>query len=179
MGSLSIILGCMFSGKSTEIIQRYNAYKSQDKSILLINHTSDKRYGTNVVSTHNKVSVPCLSRITLTELLVSDKFKNADIIMIEEAQFFKDLFTFTTLSVDKYDKTVVVAGLDGDYKRQAFGDLLKLIPYADEVVKLVAICKHCNNKAIFTKRIVDNEEQCLVGGEEYYIPVCRKHFHTN
>jgi len=169
-------MGCMFSGKSTEIIQRYRKYKSQNKSVFLINHSSDIRYGNNVVITHNKVSVPCLSCNTLTDLLTSNKFKNADIIMIEEAQFFKDLFTFVTTSVDKYDKTVVVAGLDGDYKRQAFGDLLKLISYADDVIKLTAKCNHCNNKAIFTKRIVDNEQQCLVGGKEYYIPVCRKHF---
>jgi len=176
MGSLSIILGCMFSGKSTEIIQRYRKYKSQRKNVFLINHISDIRYGHNVVITHNKDSVPCLSCNTLTDLLTSNKFKKADIIMIEEAQFFKDLFTFVTISVDKYNKIIVVAGLDGDYKRQAFGDVLKLIPYADEVIKLTTKCKHCNNKAIFTQRIVGNEQQCLVGGKEYYIPVCRKHF---
>ena len=178
MGRIDIIIGCMFSGKSTEMIRQYKRYLSIGKSILLINHSSDNRYGENVVSSHDKIQINCVSCNHLYDIVDKDIFKNADILMIEEAQFFNDLFKFVTNAADHLNKTVIVSGLDGDYKREPFGDILKLIPHAENVIKLKALCKMCNDgtPGCFTMRIVNCEGQLLVGGLDSYIPVCRKHF---
>ena len=175
---IDIILGCMFSGKSTEMIRRYNQYKAINKNILLINHLCDTRYGKNIVSSHNKVKIDCTSCKELLPLIDTELFTASEIIMIEEAQFFPDLYKFCITSADKHHKHVILSGLDGDFKREPFGDILKLIPHSEEVVKLHAMCKQCNDGtfASFTKRITNNKEQCLVGGLDHYIPVCRKHY---
>jgi thymidine kinase len=179
MGKITLIIGCMFSGKSSEIIKIYNKYKNEDEHILLINHKTDTRYGRSVMSSHNKTQLPCFTCLELAKLVGTEMYNKADIIMIDEAQFFPDLFDFATNAADIHNKELFIAGLDGDYKKKPFGDILKLISHCDDIIKLKAYCKHCNNKnknAIFTKRIVDNEQQFLVGGYESYIPVCRKHY---
>ena len=96
------------------------------------------------------------------------------VILINEGQFFNDLYTVVDLLVNKYKKKVYVCGLDGDYKRQKFGDILDLISLSDEVIKLKSICTKCKNHAIFTHRIAKNvnEHQYLVG-HDIYEPLCR------
>lgn len=74
-------------------------------------------------------------------------------------------------------KVVIVAGLDGTFQRKPFGRILELIPRAEKVMKLSAVCMYCNKDAPFTQRIVDNCEIELIGGEECYKPVCRTCFH--
>ena len=177
MPTLKIIIGCMFSGKSTKIFEMYNTYKNQNKNILLINHQKDTRYGNNVISSHDKKQLPCLSCLNLNSIVNINNYKKCDVIMIDEAQFFPDLFDFVIKAVDIDNKEVVIAGLDGDYKKNEFGDILKLIPHCDDVIKLKAKCYYCNiNNAIFTKRIIDSNEQFLVGGYDTYKPVCRNHY---
>ena len=94
----------------------------------------------------------------------------------EEAQFFKDLYEFVKELVDEYNKNVIVVGLDGDSDRKNFGDIHKLLPICDDIVKLKAYCSICRNgvRAIFSKRISDSKEKILVGSERDYIAVCRK-----
>lgn len=179
MGKITLIIGCMFSGKSTEIIKIYNKCKTEENNILLINHKIDTRYGQNVMSSHNNIQLPCLTCSELTKIVGTKMYNNADMIMIDEAQFFPDLFDFATNAADIHNKELFIAGLDGDYKRKPFGDISKLISYCDNIIKLKSYCKYCNSKnknAIFTKRIVDSDQQFLVGGSESYIPVCRKHY---
>ena len=97
-------------------------------------------------------------------------------VFIEEAQFFNNLYEF----VNKHliNKSFVIAGLDGDFKRNPFGDILKLIPLADKVKKLNALCKFCKDgtEAPFTKRLIVSDEIKLVGGSDSYASVCRKHY---
>tara|TARA_Y100001970_G_C14211081_1_gene846965 strand:+ start:1694 stop:2233 length:540 start_codon:yes stop_codon:yes gene_type:complete len=177
MAKFTIIIGCMFSGKSTKIFELYKKYKKDNKNILLINHQKDTRYGNNVISTHNKKQLPCFSCLNLKSIANTNQYNNSNVIMIDEAQFFPDLFDFVTNAIDVDNKEIVIAGLDGDYKRQPFGDILKLIPHSDNIIKLKARCNLCDmENAIFTKRIVDSNKQFLVGGSESYIPVCRKHY---
>ena len=182
-GRIEIILGCMFSGKSTEIIRRKRQLNSINKKVMVIKHSSDKRYHTDDVISHDQMSMNCFS---LTNLMIIHSiqnlkkiFSNSEFIIIEEAQFFPDLFEFVTQAADEYNKCVIVAGLDGDFQRNPFGnsDLLRLIPHAEEVIKLKGYCQLCNDltPASFTRRIINSTEQHLVGGKESYIPVCRKH----
>lgn len=175
-GRIEIILGSMFSGKSTELIRQHKRYKVINKKVLVIKYHIDKRYDSgNKISTHDKQQIECLSLEKLEHLYDSSEFKEADVIIIEEAQFFEDLFNFSTNSADKYGKIVIVAGLDGDFKRNPFGDILKLIPHAEKVSKLSALCTICGDgtKASFTKRIVCSNEITLIGGTNEYLAVCR------
>ena len=178
-GRIEIILGCMFSGKSTEIIKFMKRYKILSKTILAINHKIDVRYSeAPKIVTHDNISFDCVFTDKLNDLKLDTKYINADIIVIEEAQFFTDLLSFVVNAADKDGKVVIVAGLDGDFKKDPFGDILKLIPHAEKVTKLNALCLLCGDgtPAAFTKRIIENDSQTFVGSSESYIAVCRKHY---
>jgi thymidine kinase len=179
-GHLTVIIGSMFSGKSTEIIRLINRFKVLNKTIVAINHSLDDRYdGDNAkIITHDKVKMDCLKLEKLLPFSETEKYKKSEVIVIEEGQFFSDLFDFVVKSVDIEGKRVIVAGLDGDYLRRPFGDMLKIIPYAEEVKKLEALCLKCNDgtTAYFTKRIGVSDKRDLVGSNDQYIAVCRKHY---
>lgn len=178
-GSIHLILGPMYSGKSTELIRIANQYKSIGKKILAINNKRDTRYGNNKIISHDKLSINCIMVTSLDEILSDEKyyqeFKNADIILIEELQFF-DNIDFITGAADIYNKKIVASGLDGDYLRKPFKSVIDLIPHSDNITKLKSFCKKCSDgtPGIFSKRIVDSTSTILVGGEETYISVCRK-----
>jgi len=180
-GRLEIIIGNMFSGKSTELIRRINRERSINKQILVINYLADNRYSTDSVSTHDRNSVKCLKMSKLMDFQFND-INSIDSFFIDEAQFFPDLFKFVTILTDFYNKHVVVAGLAGDVTRSKFGEILDLVPHADTVDKLNAYCTMCKDRtyAPFTKRIDNNtesgDENVDIGGSDKYISVCRKHY---
>lgn len=99
-----------------------------------------------------------------------------DVIGIDEAPFFDDLYDFCCMAADRDGKTVVVAGLDGDYLRRNFGSVLDIIPIADTITKLTARCELCGKRAFFTLRKTDDEKTELIGGADVYMPVCRQHY---
>jgi len=178
-GRIDLITGCMFSGKSTEIIRLINRYKALDKKILIINHSSDTRYQQNSISTHSNININCFSTDNL-EIIKSDpkyNYISTDVIVIEEGQFFQDLYHFALNSADIDNKIVIIAGLDGDSNREEFGDIIKLIPKCDNITKLHALCSICKDGTLapFTKRLVNDDKQILVGVSEF-IPVCRNHY---
>ena len=176
---LHVILGCMYSGKSTELLKIINYYKILEKHLYIINHKLDTRYGENSIISHDKKSFPSINCSTLMENINNEDFKKSDIVIIEEAQFFEDLKKFVEISLE-HNKIVYVAGLDGDSFMKPFGQILDLIPLCDSVKKLSALCMVCKDgtPANFTKRIVENQEQKLIGSFESFIPVCRFH-HKN
>jgi len=192
MGRIELIIGCMFSGKSTEIIRIINKYQVLNKNILIINSKLDNRYGNNNIITHNKQELDCIVLDRLEVLLNStlelghsniyyDLYNSSEIIIIEEAQFFPDLYHFATISADIKNKIVIVAGLSGDFKREPFGDILRLIPHAESINVLNAFCLECNNgtPAYFTKRInKKNIDQTFVGSDKDYVAVCREHYNS-
>ena len=163
--------------KSSEIIRIIKRFRILKKQMMIINHSIDNRYDTAKIVSHDQEKIDCLAVDKLIPLIDSDDYQKSDVIVIEEAQFFSDLFNFVTISLDKYSKTVIIAGLDGDYKKEPFGDILRLIPHAESVIKLHALCTLCGDgtKASFTKRIIESKDNVLVGSSESYIPVCRKH----
>ena len=170
--SLKLILGCMYSGKTTEILRIVNSLKHIDEIPLIIKPIIDDRYSKDKISTHNKQEYDCLSVNNLYEV----KNITNNYIIIEEAQFFKDLLLFVIDHVEIKGKNVIVVGLDGDSNRENFGDIHKLIPLCDDIVKLKAYCSICRNgvRAIFSKRISEKKDKILVGSDEDYIAVCRK-----
>ena len=176
---LDIIIGPMFSGKSTHLISYIRRLKVINKKYMVINSKLDERYGKNVVSTHNKEQELCFS-VNLLKEIVDDKldiYNDCEYIFIEEAHFYKDLFEFVIFSLYKKEKKIILYGLDGDYKQEPIGDILRLIPHCDNITKLKAYCKKSNDgtEASFTMRLNEEKEQIVVGNDDKYIPVCRKY----
>ena len=181
MAFLNLIIGPMFAGKSTELIRISNNYKVINKVILPINHPINKRYGSKQITTHNNnILDECIivDKLIDVEQKYANAFKEADVILIEELQFFKDAYEIIIKWVEEDNKTVIAAGLDGDANRKPFGDVLKLIPYANTVKKLSALCKRCGDgtPAHFSKKIKKNDNQVEVGASDIYEAVCRKHY---
>lgn len=180
IGYLKLIIGPMFAGKSTELLRIINMYKILNKKILIINHNINKRYDqpNSSIVTHDQSKIDnCLAISSLNE--ISNEFIELhDVIIIEELQFFDDAYLNIIKMVDQFKKHVICAGLDGDFNRQPFGDVLRLIPHCDDIVKLKALCKKCGNgtPALFSKRIVNNDKKTLVGSNNCYEAVCRMHF---
>ncbi len=180
-GRLDIIMGPMFSGKSSTLINeglRKRSVLTDLNKILLINSSLDSRCDEEIQS-HNKITIPAKKVLKLMELTVTNDYKYADTLLIDESQFFEDLVAFTNYALND-NKHLIVGGLDGDYKQEKFGEILSIIPKAETVTKLCAYCKICADGitlAPFTKRIIVNDAQCLVGGAGDYISVCRKHLH--
>lgn len=198
-GYLEIILGPMFSGKTSRLIEMYNQYNFCNISVAVINHTIDNRYDDELLSTHNKIKIPCIKTEKLMDIYtdyinidlplddlitiprLKDKIKvgNSEVILINEGQFFPDLLEFVNKLL-KRDKQIYVCGLDGDFERNKFGQIIDLIPLCDKVEKLTSLCSLCKNgtKGIFTMRLTKEKEQTVVGSENY-IPVCRECYNKN
>jgi thymidine kinase len=173
MSRLELIIGGMFSGKSSELIRRLKRYKAIDKKVLVINSSKDTRCGDNLIQTHDKVVFDCVK----TNDLSSVSFDDFDIIGIDEAQFFSGLVHFVYEALNN-DKHVIVAGLDGDSSQRPFGEILNLIPLCDDVHKLKALCMECKDGTLapFSKRIPGNSsDQELIGSNDIYKAVCRNH----
>ena len=177
---IELILGPMYSGKSTELIRRTSRYKAIGKNILIINSILDTRTD-NSVKTHSNNKKKTIKTTKLLDIINLDDYKNSEVIGVDEGQFFDDLLDFVKI-VEQTDKILIIAGLDGDYKREPFGDILRCIPLCDDLIKLSAMCMYKNNgtPSSFTKRIVNSDNQTLIGAKNTYITVCREgYFNTN
>ena len=136
--SLKIIMGNMFSGKTSELIRRLKRYKVIGKRILVINSKKDTRASEDVLRTHDNVRFDCIKTNNLDEV----DFSDVDVIAMDEAQFFTGLKKFVEKVLDS-GKTILLAGLDGDYKQRKFGELIDCVPLADKVFKISAMCMEC------------------------------------
>ena len=165
---LQLILGPMYSGKTTELFRVVERYNISKKKCTIIKYAEDTRYGHNAY-THNLQEMPAISTLNLMSVDIS----NYDVIGIDEGQFFPDIFEFI---LKNQNKIIIIAGLDGDFRREPFLNLLKLIPYANKVKKLNAICMKCFNKASYTKRISEEMEIKVIGGKDKYLAVCANCF---
>ena len=197
-GYLELILGPMFSGKTSRIVEIYKQCEFCNISVVVINHTIDNRYDDELLSTHDKVKIPCIKTEKLSYVWsdsiniepklhvderdlnsiphVQQKIKVAtsDVILINEGQFFEDLYE-VVVEMLKQNKKIYICGLDGDFERKKFGQILDLIPLCDKVTKLTSLCSLCKNgtPGIFSMRLTHETDQTVVGSDNY-IPVCRK-----
>tara|TARA_Y100000389_G_scaffold73312_1_gene69978 strand:+ start:1215 stop:1799 length:585 start_codon:yes stop_codon:yes gene_type:complete len=173
-GYLAVYLGCMYAGKTSKLISIYNKNKTAGISTCVINYIEDKRYHDNKLSTHDRKMIECLSVRKIYDVFENDPnlLEQTEAFIINEGQFFSDLYEVVKLLVNEHNKKVYVCGLDGDYKMKKFGQILDLIPICDEVEKLHAICTICKAPASFTKRITQETEQKVIGSDNH-IPVCR------
>jgi thymidine kinase len=175
--AIDIIIGPMFSGKTSELLRRLSIYHDMEKKVLYVNSAQDSRSGEDF-STHN----PCIGKIPFhsqkTNNLESVDFESYDVIGIDEASLFSALKSFVLKWVAA-GKTIIVAGLNADSNGNKLGEIVDLIPVCDQLCKLFGFCLPCNKRgvnsaSVMTKRIVNNTNQILIGGKDSYIPVCRK-----
>jgi len=200
VGYLELIIGPMFSSKTSSLLEIYKQCKFCNIPVSIINHSIDKRYHDTMISSHDKIMAPCIQANTLDEVWMNKSFpdccteghcneglcenkrestaahkslRNSDVILINEGQFFPDLYD-VVLDMLENNKKVYICGLDGDFERKKFGAILDLIPLCDKVNKLTSLCSLCRDgtRGIFSMRLTNETEQTLVGSDNY-IPVCR------
>jgi len=185
-GYLELIIGPMWAGKTSELVRLHKQFNYCEIPLLAINYKKDNRYSEKNISTHDRIEIPCIRADNLSEIsdILNDnltpEFINAKVILINEGQFFKDIVTWVKKAVDIHNKHVYICGLDGDFKRKAFGVWLnELIPFCNKINKLHSFCGKCKKQpAIFTHRITDNIEQEHISMEDY-IPLCRLCYNLN
>lgn len=170
-GRIDLIIGPMFAGKTTELIRRIQyAQLSGNKCILCKFSKDNQNFTRDALSTYDMVmmpAIPCSHLIPLVTVLM-----DYDLIGIDEGQFYSDIVEFAEIMV-KAGKTIIIAALDGTFKRKPFGKALNLISKCESITKLTAICKETGNDAPFTKRILDVDDEELIGGSEFYNAVSR------
>ena len=175
-GYLEIILGPMWSGKTSALLKIYRQYSFCKSRVCVINYKADDRYSETMLSTHDKEMIPCIMGFSMEEIMKTHKseIENSDVILINEGQFFSDIVPFTINMVEEERKKVYICGLDGDFKRDKIGNLLELIPMCDKMTKLHSLCSMCKNGTLapFTFRSTCETEQVLIGND-IYMPLCR------
>lgn len=176
--SLEIVLGPMWAGKSSLLLGYIRRHRAIGWEVLVLTSVLDDRYGQETVSSHDREHAPARATKTLLPLLNDPEYKAARLILLEESQFFPDLYDFVVQAVDRDGKSVVVVGLDGDSERRPFGQILQLIPLCDSVRKITSLCGECGDStpALFSHRVAGIDTQVAVGAENLYKPLCRKHY---
>jgi thymidine kinase len=172
VGYLELIIGPMYSGKTSKLLDLYKQFTFCSIKTLVINYHEDTRYSNTQLSTHDKIMIPCKYARVLNDI-ETNEFNEAQVILINEGQFFEDIVEWTKYAVEKQNKSVYICGLDGDFKRNNFGSWLDLIPFCDKVSKLHSYCSKCKKKpAIFSHRLSNEKEQKIIGSDNY-VPLCR------
>jgi thymidine kinase len=170
-GSVEIITGSMFSGKTEELIRRLRRAQFAGQKVMIFKPSVDRRYSeTRVVSHDDKsiISTPVDNPSAI--LLLSE---GVNVVGIDEAQFFDvSLVEICTRLADSGIR-VIVAGLDMDYKGNPFGPIPALLSVAEYITKVHAICVRCGNLAHYSYRKSDNESVVLIGEKDLYEPLCR------
>ena len=176
--SLSIYIGPMFSGKTSKLIELYNKYKNVHKCVMITSAIDTRTKKTNIW-THDNDTFD--GNVIWTNNIMNEinEINKYDMIFVNESQFIDDLYEGIIYLTDNLRKQVCISGLDGDFKREPFQNIIKLIPYAEHVEKLFARCEVCSCKASFSKKLSKNNDKIQVGGKELYQPRCREHYHTD
>lgn len=182
IGELHLLLGPMFSSKTTELMRQLERYKTLGWPVMAVNHAFDVRYGRSGLYTHDGQSCPAYCTDDLATVFTLPEYPAVRVIGIDESNFFPSLVGPVLRMVEQDHKIVVVAGLSGSFQRQSLGETLQLIPLANQVTLLSSLCAECRDgvtPGIFTRLRVASpplEGTILVGGSEKYQPVCRRHF---
>ena len=177
-GYLELIVGPMFSGKTSKLLDLYKQCSFCNIPVAVINHCIDTRYHESLLSTHDKIMIPCTQTANLMDESCQKRIQESQVILINEGQFFPEL-SLCVMNMLKQGKRIYIAGLDGDFERKPFGEILQLIPLCDKIIKLTSLCSLCKNgtPGIFSLRLSKETQQTLIGSDNY-IPVCRKCYDT-
>ena len=177
-GWIEVISGCMFAGKTEELIRRINVLSYAKKNIIVFKPKIDNRYSDSEIVSHSGAKVPCLVGEKAQDILKKIE-ADTEVVAIDEVQFFdKDIVEVCEYLADKGIR-VMVAGLDKDFRGESFGVMPELLTRAEFVTKLTAVCAKCGAPATRTQRLVNGKPAgfedpiVMVGADESYEPRCR------
>ena len=173
-GRIEIITGCMFAGKSTELINRVDSSK---KNFLFIKPKLDSRYNKGTIYTHSGKKTNALVLDSVSD--VFSKLDHISLVAIDEAQFFNKSIVEDCLKISNMGINIIIAGLEFDYLHKKFDSMSFLLGIADSVTRLTAICVECSSPATHSHRIVNKKSTILVGHKDYYEPLCNQCYRKN
>ena len=174
-GWIEVIVGCMFSGKTEELLTEIRRCRIAKQNFQLFKPKTDNRYSDTDVASHNKNSWPSQDVHSSGEILDS-LLPNTHVVAIDETQFFDFGIIEVCTTIANSGKRVILAGLDTDWRGRPFGPMPQLLAIAEVVKKQYAICMVCGDPATRTQRIVAAEDDILLGSTEAYEACCRTHF---
>lgn len=172
-GWIEVIVGCMFSGKTEELIRRLRRAQIAKMSVKIFKPEIDKRYSEKEIVSHSEQSLPSVLVKSSKDILKLSE--DAQVVGIDEAQFFDDELVKICNHLADSGKRVIVAGLDMDYKGEPFEPIPQLLSIAEYITKTLAICVVCGNPANRTQRTIQSDDRVLVGAIDSYEARCRKH----
>ncbi|WP_428328889.1 thymidine kinase [Mucilaginibacter sp.] len=170
-GSIEVVCGSMFSGKTEELIRRLNRAKIARLKVEIFSPKADTRFSETELVSHNSTSIPSTPVENASSILLLGS--DVHVIGIDEAQFFDDELPDVCNILANKGIRVIVAGLDMDFKGRPFGPMPTIMAMAESVTKLHAVCVRCGNPAMYSYRLVPDESEVLLGEKESYEPRCR------
>ncbi|HOL74747.1 MAG TPA: thymidine kinase [Bacteroidales bacterium] len=171
IGSIEVIVGSMFSGKTEELIRRIRRAQIANLKVEIYKPAIDKRYDEQQIVSHNALSLMSTPVDNSQSILLLSS--EAEVVGIDEAQFFDDELVNVCNTLANNGVRVIIAGLDMDYKGVPFGPIPKLLAIAEHITKVHAICVRCGDIAQYSFRKTINENLVLLGEKDLYEPLCR------
>ena len=173
-GSLEVISGCMFSGKTERLLARIANARSRAVEVAVFKHASDYRYGRRRLATHSGKLIEAVAVSDASSLM--DEARGAQLVVIDEGQFFDGQLVDVCRELVARGCDVVVAGLDLDSWGLPFGPMPALEAAADHIIRTRAVCAMCGEVAEYTQRTAPIESDDMIGGAEAYEPRCARCF---
>jgi len=175
VGSIEVIAGPMFSGKSEELIRRLRRAEIARLEIDVFKHAMDNRYSADNIVSHSQWRWAAQNVRTAGEVLALVG-PDTTVVGIDEGHFFDASLPEVAETLARRGVRTIIAGLDMDYLGRPFGPLPQLLAIADSVTKMHAVCLRCGQPAFFSQRIVESDERVLIGAADAYEPRCRACF---
>jgi len=173
-GWIEVVCGSMFSGKTEELIRRLRRARIAQQRVASFKPALDNRYSETEVVSHDENAISSTAVDTADQILLLES--DADVIGIDEAQFFGPELVTVCEELARSGRRVIVAGLDQDFRGRPFEPIPQLMAVAEYVTKLHAICMRCGAPANHSQRLSASDERVLVGAKEAYEPRCRRCF---
>ncbi len=173
-GWIEVVCGGMFSGKTEELIRRAKRAHIAGQEIVVVKPALDKRYSDTEVVSHNETALPSILVDTADQIVLLTS--SAQVVCIDEAQFFDDRIVDIANVLANEGKRVIIAGLDMDFEGKPFGPMPNLLAIAEYVTKLHAVCAESGMMANFSQRVIEDTNKVLVGEYDAYEPRARHCF---
>ena len=170
-GSIEVICGSMFSGKTEELIRRMKRAQFAKQKVAIYKPCIDVRYSEDQVVSHDAHSIPSVPIDTPTKML--EISSDVEVVGIDEAQFFDNSIIEVVQALANRGVRVIIAGLDTDFLGKPFGPMPALMAIAEDIQKVHAICVKCGSPANHSHRLIKNEQLVVLGEKDEYEPLCR------
>lgn len=175
-GSIEVICGSMFSGKTEELIRRLKRAQIAKLNVEIFKPKTDTRYDESAVVSHNANTIPSTPVENSSAILLLGA--NTQVVGIDEAQFFDDNLPDICNQLASQGIRVIVAGLDMDFKGKPFGPMPHILAIAEHITKVNAVCMQCGGPAVYSYRTINSNAKVLLGEKESYEPRCRACFNS-